>query len=93
VEAALELSYRRLDETAARVFRLLPVNPGPDISTAAAAALIGLPEAQVRPVLADLARAHLAEAAPDAAGRWRMHDLVRLYAARLSDEHAEGDGR
>jgi hypothetical protein len=32
VAAAFELSYRRLDETAARVFRLLPVNPGPDVS-------------------------------------------------------------
>jgi hypothetical protein len=35
VAAAFELSYRRLNETSARVFRLLPVNPGPDISTAA----------------------------------------------------------
>ena len=43
VAAAFELSYRQLDETAARVFRLLPVNPGPDVSTAAAAALADLP--------------------------------------------------
>ena len=93
VAAAFELSYRRLDETSARVFRLLPVNPGPDISTAAAAALADLPARQVRTVLAGLARAHLAEAAPGAAGRWRMHDLLRLYAQRLSDDHAEADGR
>ena len=46
VAAAFGLSYRRLDDMAARVFRLLPVNPGPDISTAAAAALADLP---VRP--------------------------------------------
>ena len=31
VAAAFELSYRQLDEAAARVFRLLPVNPGPDV--------------------------------------------------------------
>ena len=37
VAAAFELSYRQLDEAAARVFRLLPVDPGPDVSTAAAA--------------------------------------------------------
>ena len=49
--------------------------------------------AEVRTVLAGLARAHLAEAAPGAAGRWRMHDLLRLYAQRLSDEHADADGR
>jgi hypothetical protein len=28
-----------------------------------------------------------------AAGRWRMHDLLRLYAQRLSEEHADADGR
>ena len=43
VAAAFELSYRQLDETTARVFRLLPVNPGPDLSTAAVAALTDLP--------------------------------------------------
>jgi tetratricopeptide (TPR) repeat protein/DNA-binding XRE family transcriptional regulator len=93
VEAAFELSYRRLDDASARVFRLLPVNPGPDISTAGAAALTCLPLGEVRGVLASLARAHLVEAAPGASGHWRMHDLVRLYAHRLSDEHAEADGR
>jgi tetratricopeptide (TPR) repeat protein len=93
VAAAFELSYHRLDDTAARVFRLLPVNPGPDISTAAAAALANLPEMQTRIVIGTLAQAHLAEAAPGAPGRWRMHDLVRLYAARLSNEHADGDDR
>jgi hypothetical protein len=36
VVAAFELSCGQLDEITARVFRLLPVNPGPDISTAAA---------------------------------------------------------
>ena len=93
VAAAFELSYRRLEETPARVFRLLPVNPGPDVSTAAAAVLADLPVREVRAVLAGLARAHLAEAVPGNAGRWRMHDLVRLYAQRLSEEHAEADGR
>jgi tetratricopeptide (TPR) repeat protein len=93
VAAAFELSCRRLDTTSARVFRLLPVNPGPDISTAAAGVLADLPVTRVRRVLADLARAHLAEAAPGAPGRWRMHDLLRLYAQRLSEVQADADGR
>ena len=94
VAAAFELSYRQLDAAAARVFRLLPVNPGPDISTAAAAALAGQPAGHGRgEVLGQLVRAHLIEAAAGAAGRWRMHDLLRLYARQLSDAHADADGR
>ena len=68
VAAAFELSYRRLEEPAARVFRLLPVNPGPDVSTAAAAVLADLPASKARRVLAGLARAHLVEAAARRAG-------------------------
>ena len=49
--------------TAARVFRLLPVNPGPDVSTAAAAALAGWPVGEARRVIGRLVRAHLVEAA------------------------------
>ena len=93
VAAAFRLSYRRLDETQARIFRLLPVNPGPDVSTAAAGVLVDTPVGNVRQVLGDLARAHLIEVAPGASGRWRMHDLVRLYAQRLGDEEADADNR
>ena len=93
VAAAFELSYRRLDEVTARVFRLLPVNPGPDVSTAAAAALADLPAGDARKVIGQLVRAHLVEAAAGAAGRWRMHDLLRLYARQLSDAHADADER
>lgn len=92
VAAAFELSYRRLEEVSALVFRLLPVNPGPVISTAAAAALADLPVRIARRTLASLAQAHMVEAAPGAAGRWRMHDLLRLYARQVSAENAEGDG-
>lgn len=90
VAAAFELSYRRLDAASAAVFRLLPVNPGPDASTAAIAVLVDLSAGETRKVLARLAQAHLVEAAPGAAGRWRMHDLVGLYAQRLS---STDDGR
>jgi tetratricopeptide (TPR) repeat protein len=93
VAAAFELSYRRLDDTPARLFRALPLGPGPDLSAAAAAVLADLPARQARGVLGGLARAHLIEAAPGAAGRWRMHDLLRLYAQRLSDASADTDGR
>ncbi len=93
VAAAFEMSYRKLDETQAREFRLLAFNPGPGASTAAISVLADLPVSNARSVLADLARAHLVEAAPGTADRWRMHDLVRIYGQRLSDAHAEADGR
>ena len=66
VAAAFELSYRQLDEDAARLFRLLPVNPGPDVSTAAAAALAGWPAGRG----ADGARA-AGQGAPGRGGRRR----------------------
>lgn len=91
VAAAFELSYRRLEEIPARVFRLLPVNPGPDASTAAAAVIADLPVSDLRKTLAGLVQAHLVEAAPGGPSRWRMHDLLRLYAERLSNAHGDTD--
>ena len=88
VAAAFELSYRQLDEDAARLFRLLPADPGPDVSTAAATALAGWPAGRTRAVLGRLARAHLVE--PGARGRWRMHDLLRLYASQIP-AHGPGE--
>ena len=93
VAAAFELSYRRLGQIPARMFRLLPVNPGPDVSTAVAAVMAEIPDTEARKVLAALAQAHMIEIAPGAAGRWRMHDLLRLYARQLSDAHADADLR
>ena len=75
---------------AARLFRLLGLHAGPDISAAAAASLAGLPPDQARRGLGELTRAHLlAEPAP---GRFSCHDLLRAYAAELTqsaDSEAE----
>jgi tetratricopeptide (TPR) repeat protein len=84
VAAAFELSYRQLDEDAARLFRLLPAVPGPDVSTGAAAELAGWPGERARAALGRLTRAHLVEPA-GGRGRWRMHDLLRLYARQVPD--------
>ena len=59
MRTVLSLSYRYLPETAARMFRLLGLHPGPDISAAAAASLAGVPVAQARVALRDLTRASL----------------------------------
>jgi tetratricopeptide (TPR) repeat protein len=87
LRAVFSWSYRRLPAAAARLFRLLGLHPGPDISVAAAASLAGNPPAAVRPLLAELTRAHLLT--EPASGRYSCHDLLRSYAAELA--HA-GEG-
>jgi DNA-binding SARP family transcriptional activator len=82
-------SYRQLSEPAARVFRLLGVHPGPDISAAAIASLAGIAPAAARQALAELTGAHLlAEPSP---GRYALHDLLRAYASELAATDPEPD--
>lgn len=77
--AVLSWSVRALTEDQARMFALLGIAPGPDLSLAAAASLGALPEGQVRGVLRELEHASLVY--QHVPGRYRMHDLIRLYAA------------
>ena len=90
VREVFSWSYRQLSQPAARVFRLLGLHPGPDITVAAAASLGGTGRPQARRVLAELAGAHLlTEHVP---GRFTGHDLLRAYAAELAAEaEAEAD--
>jgi len=84
VRTVLSLSYRHLPESAAQMFRLLGLHPGPDISAAAAASLAGVPVARARVALRDLVRASLLmEVAP---GRFAFHDLLRAYAAEQAEQ-------
>ncbi len=78
VRSSLDLSYQRLAPPERRLFRLLGLVPGPDVSAAAAAALAGTTPERAELVLDRLALAHLlARRAP---GRFAVHDLLRLYA-------------
>jgi tetratricopeptide (TPR) repeat protein len=82
VRAALSWSYEALTPGARHMFRLLGLNPGPDISLAAVASLAGQSRSVVRALLAELARSNLAvEHVP---GRYTLHDLLRAYAAELA---------
>jgi DNA-binding SARP family transcriptional activator/Tfp pilus assembly protein PilF len=79
VRAVFSWSYQRLSVPGRRLFRLLGLHFGPDVATPAVASLAGMPREQVRPLLAELARAHLVtERIP---GRFAFHDLLRAYAA------------
>ncbi|MEU6071216.1 tetratricopeptide repeat protein [Streptomyces sp. NPDC047082] len=92
VRASFNLSYQLLDDDHARLFRLLPLNPGPDVSTEAAAHLAGTTEKATRKLLQHLSDAHLVEQG-QIWGRWRMHDLVRLYADEHGRTHSNPDQR
>ncbi|MEU4666655.1 BTAD domain-containing putative transcriptional regulator [Amycolatopsis sp. NPDC023774] len=79
VRAVFSWSYEALDAGAQRVFRLLGAATGPDVSLAGAGALAGLE--RPRAVLRRLVDAHLLQ--EHLPGRYRMHDLLRLYADEL----------
>ena len=85
VRAVLSWSYDQLSEPAARMFRLLGVHPGPDISLSAAASLAGMARADAGTALRELSRTHMvAEYLP---ARFTFHDLLRAYAADQAERH------
>ncbi|MFI9255618.1 BTAD domain-containing putative transcriptional regulator [Streptomyces sp. NPDC053069] len=83
VKATFELGYGQLEPAQARAFRLLGLADGPDISLAAAAAVLDLPVEETEDLLESLVDTSLLESA--APGRYRFHDLVRLYARACAE--------
>ncbi|MFJ2607476.1 BTAD domain-containing putative transcriptional regulator [Streptomyces sp. NPDC091279] len=83
VKATFELGYGQLEPAQARAFRLLGLADGPDLSLAAAAAVLDLPVAETEDLLEALVDTSLLESA--APGRYRFHDLVRLYARSCAE--------
>ncbi|MFI2434349.1 AfsR/SARP family transcriptional regulator [Streptomyces sp. NPDC018693] len=83
VKATFELGYGQLEPAQARAFRLLGLADGPDISLSAAAAALDLPTEDTEDLLEALVDTSLLESA--APGRYRFHDLVRLYARACAE--------
>ncbi|WP_218824660.1 AfsR/SARP family transcriptional regulator [Asanoa hainanensis] len=91
VRRVFSWSYLALGNDAARLFTLLGLHPGPDLTAAAAAALAGMTTAAVTPQLRELARLHLlTEHMP---GRYAFHDLLRAYAAEIAESSERADER
>jgi DNA-binding SARP family transcriptional activator len=84
VRAAFDASYQRLAAAERRLFGLLGLVPGPHLTAAAAAALTGSGPDDALQSLARLAAAHLVD--QYVPGRYRLHDLLRLYAAERAQE-------
>ncbi|MER6669205.1 tetratricopeptide repeat protein [Amycolatopsis japonica] len=84
INAVIDFSFRRLEarvSDAAALLPLLTINPGPDFHTDAAAALADVGSAAAVPRLRALRAASLLQHTTE--GRWRLHDLVALYAREL----------
>ncbi|MEJ3744409.1 BTAD domain-containing putative transcriptional regulator [Actinomycetes bacterium KLBMP 9797] len=79
VRRAFDLSYRTLPADTRRVFRLLGLVPGPDVTAEAVAALAGTGAAHARRLLDRLVTVHLVN--QPGHGRYTCHDLLRHYAA------------
>ncbi|MFC8709899.1 BTAD domain-containing putative transcriptional regulator [Streptomyces sp. NPDC057197] len=90
VKATFELGYGQLEPAQARAFRLLGLADGPDISLAAAAAVLDLPAEDTEDLLEALVDTSLLESA--APGRYRFHDLVRLYARACAERDEQPPG-
>ncbi|GAA3612358.1 BTAD domain-containing putative transcriptional regulator [Nonomuraea rosea] len=84
-------SYNVLAAVTAEIFVHLGLALGHDISLPAAACLIGRPIARTRTLLRALESAHLLH--QHVPGRYRMHDLVRLYAIERAQLDLSADDR
>ncbi|WP_371501882.1 NB-ARC domain-containing protein [Kitasatospora sp. NBC_00374] len=91
VDAAFELSYTALDPDQAHAFRMLAIPELPALSPGAAAAVLDCPEREAEDVLESLADIGLLESTDP--GRYRYHDLLRLFARHRTLETDPADER
>nr|WP_221383337.1 BTAD domain-containing putative transcriptional regulator [Actinoplanes polyasparticus] len=80
VAAVFACSYRSLSPAAARLFRVLPLHPGPVLRREVLVSLAG----SVRVPLAELTGVGLVE--EHGPGRYALHDLLRAYASSQASE-------
>jgi DNA-binding SARP family transcriptional activator len=91
VRAIFSWSYQTLTAPAARLFRFLGLHPTTELSSAAAASLVGAARSEARRLLDELAGAHLVtERVPD---RFALHDLLHPYATELATGHETSQQR
>ncbi|WP_283133023.1 XRE family transcriptional regulator [Rhizohabitans arisaemae] len=84
VRTAFALSYRQLTAVGRTVFRRLAQVPGPDAGAALAAVLAEVKTAEAELALEELVELGLLQ---ESGGRYRFHDLVRLFArGQLAEE-------
>ncbi|WP_155359400.1 tetratricopeptide repeat protein [Acrocarpospora macrocephala] len=96
VRAGIELSYRALPDPARRGLRLLGLLGLPGFCAATVGALLGLPRDQAEDLIEGLVDAQLVEhTGTDGLGdlRYRIHDLVRIFARERAESEDEPQDR
>jgi DNA-binding SARP family transcriptional activator/tetratricopeptide (TPR) repeat protein len=81
LRAVFSWSYDRLEPDTASTFRRLGLYPGPELTPVGVAALVERSSREARRELDRLVSVHLLE--PRGRDRYRLHDLLREYAAEL----------
>ena len=87
----LQRARRGARDAPDRAFRILGLAEGPDISLPAAAALLDVSAYQAEKMLELLVDGHLLQS--PAAGRYRFHDLLRIYAAERASAEEDTAAR
>jgi hypothetical protein len=90
VRAAFQTSYLHLADADTLMFRLLGLYPGSVISRSVAANLAGINERTAETILEHLVVAHLVNEVE--AGRYVMHDLIRLFSREMCLMMTSGNG-
>lgn len=91
LRAVFSWSYQALSAPAARMFRLLALHPGPDVTTPAAASAAGVSAGSARAALTELLAASLLQLSRP--GRYAYHDLIRAYAREVAEVDESPDER
>ena len=91
VRTALDFSYGALPAEAARLYRLMGLFPGTHFDSGVAAAAIAIPRAKAKRLLGVLTDANLLDDATG--GQYRFHDLTRLHAREMADQHEPQSAR
>ncbi|TMR90921.1 AfsR/SARP family transcriptional regulator [Nonomuraea basaltis] len=85
VRTCFEVGYGTLTSTAKAAFRVFGVLEVPEVGVELTAALADVDQTRAEAALDELTEARLLEPVGD--GRFRMHDLLRLFAAELAAAH------
>ncbi|WP_049566546.1 hypothetical protein [Streptomyces sp. SBT349] len=91
MSAALTLAYQALPRECQRLYRGLALFPGDEFDAELAGVIADVPVAAARRLLRALFDSSLLTAVPEARGRYRFHELVRLHAVGLAAAEPEAE--